>query len=147
MASATVHQPESHATSFEPIVVGQDLHTRKRDVPTTLNYYKDPRDGSKPPAAYVGRPETYDRLPLETTPVTVHDIRGEEHVHTLDTSGFQIYKHVSVEKDFLDDEKIKAEYYPETEQLLKDASVIPAFPILHQTANQWQNRRFPHLYI
>jgi len=26
-----------------------------------------------------------------------------------------------VEKDFVDDEQIKARYYPETEQLLKDA--------------------------
>jgi hypothetical protein len=29
-------------------------------------------------------------------------------------------KHESKEKDFLDDAKIKAEYYPEVEQLLKD---------------------------
>jgi hypothetical protein len=29
-------------------------------------------------------------------------------------------KHESKEKDFLDDEKIKTEYYPEVEQLLKD---------------------------
>jgi hypothetical protein len=29
-------------------------------------------------------------------------------------------KHESKEKDFVDEEKIKAEYYPEVEQLLKD---------------------------
>jgi hypothetical protein len=29
-------------------------------------------------------------------------------------------KHESKDKEFLDDEKIKAEYYPEVEQLLKD---------------------------
>jgi hypothetical protein len=29
-------------------------------------------------------------------------------------------KHESKEKDFLSDEKIKTEYYPEVEQLLKD---------------------------
>jgi len=52
---------------------------------------------------------------------TVHDISGNEDKYTLDSHGFQIYKHASHEKDFLDDEKIKAEYYPETEQLLKDA--------------------------
>ena len=51
----------------------------------------------------------------------VKDISGEEHKYTLDSHGFQIYKHESNEKTFLDDEKIKAEYYPETEQLLKDA--------------------------
>jgi hypothetical protein len=32
-------------------------------------------------------------------------------------------KHESKEKDFLDDEKIKAEYYPEIKQLLKDRLV------------------------
>lgn len=36
-------------------------------------------------------------------------------------------KHESQEKDFLDDGKIKAEYYPEVEQLLKDVSVSVLF--------------------
>ena len=71
----------------------------------------------------------------------MHDIAGEEdkvaalyHWHaflsivnirqyTLDSHGFQIYPHAATEKDFVDDEQIKAGYYPETEQLLKDASV------------------------
>ena len=53
--------------------------------------------------------------------MTVHDIAGDEDKYTLDSHGFQIYKHDSTEKDFVDDEKIKAEYYSETEQLLKDA--------------------------
>jgi hypothetical protein len=53
--------------------------------------------------------------------VTVHDITGDEDKYTLDSHGFQFVKHESKEKDFLDDKKIKAEYYPEVEQLLKDA--------------------------
>lgn len=64
--------------------------------------------------------QTYER-PHTALPVTVHDISGEEEKYTLDSHGFQIYKHLSLEKDFLDDEEIKASYYPETEQLLKDA--------------------------
>jgi hypothetical protein len=36
-------------------------------------------------------------------------------------------KHESKEKDFLDNEKIKAEYYPEIEQLLKDRLVLTPF--------------------
>ena len=51
----------------------------------------------------------------------MHDISGEEDRYTLDSHGFQIYPHESAEKDFQDDDKIKADYYPETEQLLKDA--------------------------
>jgi len=65
------------------------------------------------------RPETYERpaYPLE---MTVHDISGDESKYTLDSHGFQIHRHESKEKDFDDDDKIKAEYYAETEQLLKD---------------------------
>ena len=70
------------------------------------------------------KPETYDR-PTEPQNVVVKDITGEESQYTLDSHGFQIYRHQSKEKDFVDDEKIKAEYYPEIDQLLKDAYVTP----------------------
>lgn len=89
-------------------------------VHTTLNYYKDPGDGSAPEPNYVGRPQTYNR-PAEPLDVTVTDITGSELDYTLDGNGFQIYYHESKEKDFVDDEQIKREYYAETEQLLKDA--------------------------
>ena len=59
--------------------------------------------------------------PSVTQKVTVHDITGDEDRYTLDSHGFQIHSHESKEKEFQDDDKIKAEYYPETEQLLKDA--------------------------
>lgn len=68
------------------------------------------------------KPETYDR-PTQPLDVVVKDITGEESKYTLDSHGFQIYHHESKEKEFLDDEKIKAEYYPEIDQLLKDAYV------------------------
>ena len=124
MASAAVQQLGGHSTSFEPLTTQlQDTKTpqpEKHHVHTSLNYYKDPGDGSLPAPTYVGKPETYER-PTQPFDVTVHDIRGEEGKYTLDGQGFQIYKHSSVEKDFLDDEQIKAQYYPEVEQLLKDA--------------------------
>jgi hypothetical protein len=122
MASATVQQPSGHSTSFEPLVVEVKPSTAQptHDVATTLNYYKDPGDGSRPTPTYVGKPETYER-PTEPLNVTVNNIRGQEASYTLDGTGFEIYNHTSVEKDFLDDEQIKAQYYPETEQLLKDA--------------------------
>lgn len=59
---------------------------------------------------------------MTSLPVVIHDISGEEDKYTLDTHGFQFVKHESKEKDFLDAEKIKAEYYPETEQLVKDVT-------------------------
>ena len=121
MASVAIQQQAGHATSFEPINAQKDdkpKQTEKHDVHTTLNYHFD--DGNPPAPTYTSRPETYER-PTQPLEVTVHDIRGDEANITLDKNGFQIYPHVSKEKDFLDDEKIKAEYYPEVEQLLKDA--------------------------
>jgi len=93
-----------------------------REIQTNLNYYKDPPGGGPPAPTIVGQIETYDR-PSAVHSVTVHDISGHESEFTLDKNGFQIYKHVSAERDFLDDDQIKATYYPETEQLLKDVSV------------------------
>jgi hypothetical protein len=124
MASTAVHGPSGHQTSFEPLDVKVQTTTviqpvKPHHVNTSLNYYKAAEDGSPPHPSYVGKPETYER-PSEPLEVTVHDIRGQEHEYTLDKNGFQIYPHESKEKDFLDDEQIKAVYYPETEQLLKD---------------------------
>ncbi|KAF1937514.1 hypothetical protein EJ02DRAFT_385542 [Clathrospora elynae] len=64
---------------------------------------------------------TFER-PFEVHPVTVRDVRGREKDFTLDGNGFQFYRNTANEKDFLDDEKIKAGYYAEVEQLLKDAT-------------------------
>ncbi|RAK99607.1 uncharacterized protein BO80DRAFT_409804 [Aspergillus ibericus CBS 121593] len=90
-------------------------------VQTTLNFIKELPDGSHLAPAYVGVPSSYER-PSTELPVTVHDVSGHELDYTLDSHGFQFYYHTSAEKDFLDDEKIKREYYPEIEQLLKDAT-------------------------
>ena len=120
MASAAVQQPSGHSTSFEPLTSRVQSSPVKHNVHTQLNYYKDPGDGSEPVPYIFGKPETYER-PSEVLDVTVHDIRGDIESYTLDGNGFRTYTHKSSEKDFMDDEKIKAEYYPETEQLLKDA--------------------------
>lgn len=88
------------------------------DVVAEFHYHKDPGDGSPPAPSYVGKPETYER-PAETRAMTVYDIRGEEDKYTLDTTGFQIYKHVSQETAFEDDAAIKKSYYPEVEDILK----------------------------
>lgn len=74
----------------------------------------------------MNNPSSYDR-PVHAVNVTVHDIRGSEDQYTLDTTGFQVVKHVSQEKDFLDEERIKSIYYKETEELLKKESVVSSF--------------------
>jgi hypothetical protein len=133
MASAATQQsyiPEPFAAqgghySQVSTQLGSTYQTPKiqpRDVTTILNYFKDNEDGSPPAPSYVGKPETYAR-PTMPQQVVVHDIRGSEDQYTLDTKGFQIVKHNSKEKDFLDDDQIRRIYYPETEELLKKALV------------------------
>lgn len=119
MASAAVQLPGSHGSLLAEkpkVPVPENPH----HVQTTLNFLKEKEDGSPPDPTYVGKPETYDR-PHVSIPATIHDISGHELDYALDSHGFQLYYHESTEKDFQDDEKIKREYYPETEQLLKDA--------------------------
>lgn len=120
MATATVIAPSATPThTSKPL--GPYLTTNTpQDVHTVLHYHKPNEDGSPPHPTYVDRPETYDR-PFEVHPVTVQDVRGKENQFTLDGNGFQFYKNIAAEKDFLDDEKIKDGYYAETEELLKQA--------------------------
>lgn len=122
MATAAVFTPTS-ASTFTPQTIQTAQLAGKsgpQDVNTNLNYHKPNEDGSPPHPTYVDRPETYDR-PVETHAVVVKDVRGRESEFSLDKNGFQFYKHQSVEKDFLDDEQIKDQYYKDTEQLLRDA--------------------------
>ena len=98
----------------------QNATLKGGDVLAEFNYYKDPGDGSLPAPTYVGKPETYER-PAEARTMVVHDIRGEEDKYTLDKTGFQVYRHVSRETAFEDEEEIKKVYYPEIEDILKSA--------------------------
>ncbi|KAJ5103043.1 hypothetical protein N7532_003572 [Penicillium argentinense] len=120
MASAAVQVSAGHGPSLaqKPSIPVSD---KPHHVQTTLNFLKENEDGSPPSPSYVGKPETYDK-PTVSISVTIHDVSGRELDYSLDDQGFQFYYHESAEKDFLDDEKIKREYYPETERLLKDAT-------------------------
>lgn len=122
MASAAIQPSTGHGSALaqKPAV---PVSEKPHHVQTTLNFFKENEDGSPPSPNYVNKPESYDR-PTVSLPVTVHDVSGHELDYTLDSQGFQFYYHESAEKEFLDDEKIKRDYYPETEQLLKDAYVI-----------------------
>ncbi|KAI0196700.1 hypothetical protein EV127DRAFT_458683 [Xylaria flabelliformis] len=90
----------------------------KHDVACDIMYFA--LQGTPAPF-HMGRPGTV-LGPMKSLPVIVHDISGEEGKYPIDTYGFQFVKHESKEKDFLDAEKIKAEYYPEIEQLVKDVT-------------------------
>jgi len=118
MATAAVQHAPSNTFGqvVEPLV--KESKPTKHDVATELFYYLD--DGKPIAPAYVGKPNTYLR-PHAAQNVLIHDIAGDEDRYNLDSHGFQFVNHASKEKNFLDDEQIKAVYYPETEQLLKDS--------------------------
>lgn len=107
----------SNATEYS---IPQVVENKRHDVLADFNYYKDPGDGSLPSPSYIGKPETFDNKPTEVKQKLVHDIRGQEDKYSLDTTGFQVFKHASSEKDFQDDAQIKEQYYPEIEQILKE---------------------------
>ncbi len=90
-------------------------------VRTTLNFFQDPADGSKPYNYVEPQPEGQPQRNFGHTEVEVEidDIRGREDEFYLDKDAFQVFQGVpSQEKDFTDDEHIKQVYYPEVEELL-----------------------------
>lgn len=124
-SAATLQSSSSQPTTFEPLqstftTQSSSTNTPKkaRDVTTTLNYFVAPADGSAPPPNIAGDAASYNR-PVDPHVVTIHDIRGHEEEFTLEKTGFQVVKSKSPEKEFLDDEQIKAVYYPDVEDVLK----------------------------
>ena len=91
-----------------------------RDIQSTLNYYT-PLD-SQPPYNYVDDPPAgvpKSNLGQDIRPIVIHDARGKGDALGLDVSGFQFVHYPSVEKDFVDEDKIKSVYYPEVEDIIK----------------------------
>ncbi|KAI0011246.1 hypothetical protein F4779DRAFT_573955 [Xylariaceae sp. FL0662B] len=95
---------------------------RRHDVPTSINYYKDPGDGSLPLPIRIADNTVTNKRPTVAQQVVVRDITGEEDKYTLDSHGFQFHRHESKATDFHDPERVEAEYYPEAVQLLKDVT-------------------------
>nr|VWO97140.1 Uncharacterized protein [Ganoderma boninense] len=116
-----------------------------RDVATTHNYYK--ALDNDPPRRYVrveppeGKPDT--NVGLDPRPALVHDVRGREADFSLDKNGFQYLRWPSVEKDFADDEVIKDKYYPEVEQILKEATGAKRVYIFDHTVRLRRARQVP----
>lgn len=58
----------------------------------------------------------------------MRDITGEEAKYTLDSHGFQLAHHESKTKEFDDLKKLKSDYFPEVQELVKNLYV--ALPLL-----------------
>jgi hypothetical protein len=99
-----------------------DPATRTTTIQATLNYLaptqERPRNYTYEPEP--GAPRT--NIVGEPHRVVVSDVRSEDREFTLDTDGFAVTTHHSAVTDFLDDEQVRTIYYPEAEQLLKDAT-------------------------
>lgn len=101
----------THGSSYIP----------RGSVTTNLKFYKAPDDGSKPFNYVESPPEGQPQRNFGDTdlPVTIHDIRGQESLYNLDRHAFStLTTSDSAEKDFLSDESIKENYYPEVENIL-----------------------------
>lgn len=90
--------------------------------PTTLYYYLEVKDGgilqTYPGIAYEKRRK---HVPHD---VTITDLRTVKDDFTLDKNRFQLTKNVSDDKEFLDEERVRKEYYPQCEALIKKPWVL-----------------------
>lgn len=94
------------------------------DTIATLNYFAPPEDGAVPfnyvEAPPEGQPQrNYGVFSVEAP---IRDIRGHESEYNLDRDAFAVVLNVpeSAEKDFIDEESVKKNYYPEVEKLILD---------------------------
>ncbi|KAI0379212.1 hypothetical protein F5Y04DRAFT_290427 [Hypomontagnella monticulosa] len=98
---------------------------RRHDVTTNINYWKDPGDGSLPMPIVIANNTVKNERPHIPQQLVVHDVTGEEDKYSLDNHGFQFLRHASKVtslQDFQDEELVKAEYYPESVELLKSVT-------------------------
>jgi hypothetical protein len=92
-------------------------------VTTTVNYNVLPSDGGRAWQKINENPTTGVRernWNMKGHEVQVENIRGREDSVSLDTAGFQFYVRPSKFEDFDSDEKIKTEYFSESEEIIKE---------------------------
>lgn len=117
MSTQTTTETKQH------FAVSNDIPIPRGETRSSLVFFKAPEDGSVP-FNYVEEPA--EGMPRrnygdDTREVTIQDIRGREKDFDMNVNGFGTVQGVdSKEKDFTDDEAIKANYYPEVEKLILD---------------------------
>ena len=88
----------------------------------TLLYITEPEDGAPAYQLINADPLTGERqknIGRVEKSVVIENVRGKEDSVSLDTAGFQFYKHTSKHTSFSNDEEIRQEYYPESVELIK----------------------------
>ena len=89
-------------------------------VQADLNYMIETGDKPVTDLAEPGERQSFRTGQFEARHVTIHDARPIADEFTLEENGFAILRHETAVTDFYDEAQIKAVYYPETEQLLRD---------------------------
>jgi hypothetical protein len=107
------------------------MNSTTHNVLTTLNYWDDPRDGSKPTPIFIGKGRVTNERPHKAWPFQISDVSGNEDRYTLDGHGFQYCRHESCETSFTDEKQIQMAYYPECEQLIKSITGAPVVRIFN----------------
>ncbi|KAI1775421.1 hypothetical protein F4818DRAFT_441517 [Hypoxylon cercidicola] len=121
--ATTAHSSLPFQAPSESIVQVASRPRERHDVPTHINYYKDPGDGSLPMPIVIADNTVKNERPHVPQAVVVHDVAGEEQKYALDSHGFQFLPHKSSLSGlaaFQDEGRVKAEYYPESVRLLQD---------------------------
>ncbi|KAI0739350.1 hypothetical protein C8Q80DRAFT_1111275 [Daedaleopsis nitida] len=91
-------------------------------ISATLYYFTTPEDGSAPYIYVNADPSTGRRQrnwDIAPHKVSIENIRGKEDTVSLDTTGFQYFRHQAQHTTFENSEVIKKEYYPESIELVK----------------------------
>ncbi|KAJ7692767.1 hypothetical protein B0H17DRAFT_1061124 [Mycena rosella] len=84
-------------------------------------------------------------FPLDVHDVEIQNLRGIEATATLDTTGFQLYKHAAKHNAFTSDAEIKEEYYPESIELLKRITGASRVVLFDHNYNLWRPISHPAL--
>ena len=123
-----VHTGEIHSSlahiSTSPVIYTPTFAMTVTPVSTTadLFYALEPEGGVRAYQRVDIDPSTRERVrnfEVEAKSVVIENVRGKEDSVSLDTAGFQFYKHTSKHKTFDNDEEIRREYYPESVELIK----------------------------
>ncbi|KAF8965433.1 hypothetical protein BDZ97DRAFT_1812145 [Flammula alnicola] len=111
------------------------------DLTTTVSllYLTPPEGGVRAYQSLDADPITGERkrnFGREEKEVVVENVRGREDTVTLDTAGFQFFKHASKHTTFLNDEDIRSEYYPESIELIKKLTGASRVEIFDHTVRR-----------
>lgn len=91
-------------------------------VTAELLYFIPPPNGEKPyffinnDSTTGARRQNFEREPHQ---IEIENLRGKEGTASLDTTGFQFFRHPQRYTAFTDDAEIEREYYPESIELVK----------------------------